>query len=195
MEALSKHQAYWDQRWRNGETQWDIHGISPAIQDYINTIENKNSKILIPGCGNAYEAKYFLMHGFTDITLVDISPTLCQKLEERYGDIPEIQIRCTDFFDLEPCYDILLEHTFLSSMPPDLRTKYPSKVHELLCDGGRLFGLLFDTQFPFEGPPYGGSADEYEELFSPYFKTNIQKSERSIAPRAGNEVFVVLHKK
>ncbi len=195
MAELALDQTYWDKRWQEGETQWDIKGVSPEIEDYISSIENKDAKILIPGCGNAYEAKYFLKAGFTDITVVDISPTLCTKLEKKFGDSPEIKVICGDFFELEPCYDIILEHTFVSSMPPSVRAKYPGKIYELLCEDGFLFGLLFDTEFPFEGPPFGGNKEEYENLFSPKFHTEIKNAEKSIAPRAGNEVFVVFHKK
>jgi hypothetical protein len=37
--------------------------------------KNKDIAILIPGCGNTYEALIF-RQGFTNVTVIDIAPTL-----------------------------------------------------------------------------------------------------------------------
>ena len=50
----------------------------------IDTIYNKEAKILIPGCGNTYEAEYLLEQGFTNITVIDIAPTLVENLKKKY---------------------------------------------------------------------------------------------------------------
>lgn len=64
---------YWEQRYQNGETGWDIGYASPQIIDYFNSINTKEASILIPGCGNAHEAKELLKLGFTNISLIDIA--------------------------------------------------------------------------------------------------------------------------
>ena len=69
-------QAYWDAQYKAKATGWDLGQVSPPLQDYIDTLENKNSSILIPGCGNTYEAEYLLQKGFTNITVIDIAPTV-----------------------------------------------------------------------------------------------------------------------
>ena len=74
---------YWNNRFESLDTPWDLGNVSPALKDYIDQIGNKNIAILIPGCGNGYEAEYLMKNGFTNITLIDISSTLTKMLENR----------------------------------------------------------------------------------------------------------------
>ncbi len=49
---------YWSNRYQQGSTPWDIGEISTPIKEYIDQLEDKELRILIPGCGNAQEAGY-----------------------------------------------------------------------------------------------------------------------------------------
>jgi hypothetical protein len=44
---------YWNQQYITGKTEWDMGFASPPLTDYFSQIKNKDSKILIPGAGNA----------------------------------------------------------------------------------------------------------------------------------------------
>jgi hypothetical protein len=43
--------AYWDAQYQANSTGWDLGTVSPPIQTYIDTIQNKDLAVLIPGCG------------------------------------------------------------------------------------------------------------------------------------------------
>ena len=64
---------YWSERYKNNQSRWDIGQVAPALKAYFDQLPDKNISILIPGCGNAYEAEYLLKQGFTSVTLADIS--------------------------------------------------------------------------------------------------------------------------
>ncbi len=49
-------QEYWDFQYKANATGWDLGKVSPPIKEYIDTLEDKNISILIPGCGNSHEA-------------------------------------------------------------------------------------------------------------------------------------------
>ena len=68
------------------KTGWDLGTVSPPIKAYRDTLANKNLRILIPGCGNSYEAEYFVKKGFTSITVIDIAPTPVIILQEKFKD-------------------------------------------------------------------------------------------------------------
>ena len=53
---LNLGQSYWNKQYESNTTGWDLGEVSPPIKAYIDQIENKNCRILIPGCGNTYEA-------------------------------------------------------------------------------------------------------------------------------------------
>ena len=69
-----------------------------------------------------------------------------------------------DFFDLEMSFDLIIEQTFFCALDPSLREKYISKSHSLLNENGRIIGLLFNIDFGFPHPPYGGHKSEYEPV-------------------------------
>lgn len=185
-------QQYWNNLYQTQDTAWDIGYPSPALKEYIDQLTDKNQSVLIPGCGNSYEADYLLKQGFTHITLIDISPLLTATLETKFRSYlgKQLNIITGNFFDLAGRYDLILEQTFLSALHPSLRTKYANKMHELLNPGGKLVGVLFNRTFE-EGPPFGGSQEEYINLFKEKFEIKtLEPCYNSIDRREGTEVFI-----
>ncbi len=187
---------YWTNRYIGNTASWDIGYISTPLKDYVDQLTNKDIAILIPGCGNAYEAAYLLAEGFTNITVIDISPipvkTMQQKFTYHLGK--EIKVLLGDFFELNEQYDLIIEQTFFCALSPSLRESYALKMTTLLNNGGKLVGLFFNAQFE-TSPPFGGDADEYVALFSPKF-SNILLADcyNSIDARNGRELFAILVK-
>ncbi len=63
---------------------------------------------------------------------------------------------------------------------------------ELLKATGKMAGLLFAQQFEKDGPPYGGTKEEYLPLFSSFFNVDsMEISTDSIPKRRGNELFFI----
>lgn len=188
---------YWNNRYLLHDIGWDIGGPSMPIKLYIDQLEDKNISILIPGCGNAYEAEYLLQQGFTNVTVVDVSPVIVDALKEKLAPFvdKELTIICGNFFDLKHHYDLIIEQTFFCALLPALREKYAEKMFRILKQGGKLTGLLFNRAFE-GGPPFGGNKAEYKILFSPYFEILVlEDCYNSIPPRMGNELFINLRKK
>lgn len=182
---------YWNERWENEKTPWDMGSASPALMSYMSKVSDKDLSILIAGCGNAHEAEALLDMGFTNITLVDIASKLVEKLQVQFQNKIGIKVILADFFELENSYDIILEQTFFCALNPEMRLKYAETAHKLLKDDGRLVGVLFNKNFETAGPPFGGSAEEYKTYFEPNFQ--IEKMENcynSIPPRQGSELFI-----
>jgi len=66
----------------------------------------------------------------------------------------------------------------------------------LLKPEGKLAGILFNTDFDKEGPPFGGSAEEYKPMFEPFFKAiTFAPCYNSFNKRQGTELFINLVKK
>jgi SAM-dependent methyltransferase len=186
---------YWDAKWQSNTIGWDIGYASPAICQYLDQYRNKNAAILIPGCGNAYEAEYLVENGFTNITLIDISPEAVKKIRHKFEHNSQVKVLAEDFFQHKGQYDLIIEQTFFCAILPDKRKKYAKKTASLLHEKGKIIGLLFDKIFDREGPPFGGSSPEYKAILSPYFDIKtMEKCYNSIAVRAGSEVFIVLDK-
>jgi SAM-dependent methyltransferase len=186
---------FWDSLYLADNTGWDLGQVSPPIKEYFDNIVDKDAAILIPGCGNAYEASYLLDIGFTNITVIDIAPTLVKKLKEEFKNNDNIKVILGDFFELNTSFDYIIEQTFFCALPPNFRDKYVQKTHQLLNKNGKLIGLLFNTKFE-NNPPFGGDIDEYKNLFQTKFKlSKLEPCKNSIKPRMNTELFIEFIKK
>ena len=185
---------YWSKRYQNNETGWDIGAPSTPLKEYIDQLENKNIKILIPGCGNAYEAQYLFENGFKNVFVIDLSSIPLQNLKKRVPDFPDNQLLEGDFFELKHQFDLILEQTMFCAIEPRLRMKYAQKASELLVEKGKLAGVLFNREFE-GGPPFGGSIEEYLDYFSIYFpNVHLEPCYNSIMPRQNSELFMICEK-
>ena len=191
-----KNEDFWSQRYKENNTGWDIGYASTPIKEYIDQLKNKDLEILIPGAGNSYEAEYLFKNGFHDVTICDIAQQPLSNLKNRLPEFPGEKILNKDFFQLEGKYDLILEQTFFCAIPVEKRPDYAKKSWELLKENGRIAGLFFDFKLTEDGPPFGGSKEEYLTYFSPYFNIDVlERSYNSIPPRQGKELFFKFRKK
>ncbi len=189
-------QSYWNSRYETNDIVWDLGQVSPPIKAYIDQLTNKELKILIIGCGNAHEADYLLEQGFRNITVLDFAPLLVQNLQEKYANNQYIKVLLVDFFEHQGQYDLILEQTLFCAIDPKLRPRYALKINELLAKKGTLAGVMFGKEFDFAGPPFGGTAQEYETYFKLYFDfKTFEPCYNSVKTRQGKEIFVILTKK
>ena len=198
MKELENQEAYWTNRYEENLTGWDIGSPSTPLKSYIDQLENKQLKILIPGAGNAYEAEYLFQKGFTDVTVLDISRFPLEKFKKRVPDFPDSYLIHRDFFDLNEKFDLILEQTFFCSFEPtrENRMAYAKKVHELLNPGGKLVGVWFKHPLTRDAKrPFGGSKEEYLGYLKPHFQVTVfDDCHNSIPPRMGNELFGIFAK-
>lgn len=195
MTANSLSASFWTERYDAERTGWDIGHTSTPLATFVDQQEDAGMRILIPGCGHAYEAFYLWEKGFRKLTLLDISPRPVARLRaqfaERYQEQPEILLQ--DFFDHQATYDLILEQTFFCALPPSARPAYAQKMAELLAPGGQLVGVLFNRRFSHDGPPFGGDPEEYAAYFKPYFFfKKWAPCKHSIPPRRGSEWWMEL---
>ncbi|MEI6489776.1 MAG: methyltransferase domain-containing protein [Bacteroidota bacterium] len=187
---------YWDNQYKANTTGWDMGTVSPPLKNYIDQLTDKDIRILIPGCGNTYEAEYLLEQGFTNVTVIDIAPTLVDKLKQKFKNNSSIKIILIDFFKHQGQYDLILEQTFFCALNPELRKDYVDKMYTLLSSSGKLVGLLFGVEFEKAGPPFGGNKNNYEILFQPLFRfITFETCINSHPKRANSELFIILKKK
>lgn len=184
---------YWNNRYLKQQIGWDLGEVSLPIKAYINQLGNKDLKILIPGAGNAYEAVYLIENGFTNVNIVDFAEKPLADLAQKLAiyDAKNFHLIQDDFFNLKGKYDLILEQTFLCAINPSLRQNYVDQTHQLLESGGKIVGLLFNKQFSFDGPPFGGSIEEYQSLFQDKFEiSKMEEAYNSVKPRLGTELFI-----
>jgi len=187
---------FWEEKYNKGDLKWDIGYISPPLKTYIDQLENKKIKILVPGAGNGYEVTYLHQLGFENVYVVDLAEQPLHFIASVCPGFPKNRLIQADFFDLEQeDFDLVLEQTFFCALPPEHRSDYVQKMTELLKPDGKIVGLFFDFPLTENGPPFGGSKTEYESLFQPYFQIKVlERAYNSIEPRKDKELFFIFEK-
>jgi SAM-dependent methyltransferase len=186
----------WNQRYLKDNTGWDLGFISTPLKNYFDQLTNKDLHILIPGCGNSYEAEYLFNNGFKNVYVLDFSKKAIDNFSQRVVSFPSANIICENFFDVVGHYDLIIEQTFFCAIDINKRLEYAQKVHSLLNINGKLIGVLFNAPMYEDHPPYGGSVEEYKSYFSLLFELNIfEPSYNSVSSRNGKELFINIQRK
>ncbi|RXJ49666.1 methyltransferase domain-containing protein [Gelidibacter gilvus] len=193
---MNLSEEFWDDRYINKDTRWDLGEISLPLKTYFDQLTNKNLKILIPGGGNSYEAEYLHQQGFKNVYVVDLSKTALSNIKRRVPSFPSSHLIHKNFFDLDMSFDIIIEQTFFCALNPNLRPSYTAKAAELLYKNGKIVGLLFNVPLNTDKPPFGGNRTEYLDYFKPHFEILLlEPSYNSHSARSGMELFVKVQKK
>jgi hypothetical protein len=186
---------YWEERYKSATTNWDIGEISTPLKSYIDQLKDKNSRILIPGAGNAYELDYLIENGFQNVFVLDYAKNPLDAIIKRNKSLKKHLIH-DNFFNHTGTYDLIIEQTFFCALQPSLRPNYVDKMYDLLSKKGKISGLLFNFPLTKEGPPFGGRQEEYINLFSNTFSIKtLDNAYNSIKPRVNKEFFFTFEKK
>ncbi len=195
-----KESAFWSARYQENRTGWDIGYPSTPLKTYIDQLEKKEVKILIPGAGNSYEAEYLFNQGFKNVYILDIASEPLAAFKTRVPSFPTDQLIQANFFETKGQYELIFEQTFFCSFPPtdENRHAYADQMHQLLAPKGKLVGLWFDIPLTDDmvKRPFGGNKEEYLRHLDPFFTVQtFEDCYNSIPPRAGSELFGIFTKK
>lgn len=186
---------YWEERYQKGETGWDAGEITTPLKAYIDQVNNKELKILIPGAGNGHEFDYLVNNGFKNVHVIDIALSPLVHIAKKNPKFKSNLIH-DDFFNLDEKFDLIIEQTFFCALQPTLRMLYAEKMQKILTPTGKIIGLLFNFPLTSKGPPYGGSKEEYLSLFSSKFIIRtLELAHNSIKPRENKELFFIFESK
>ena len=182
----------WESCYIQGETPWDHGQASPPLLAEI-TLRPLSGRVLVIGCGPGHDVAALADRGI-DVTGLDIAPSAIAKAQSNY---PHHATRFVvgDLFDLDPShrgsFDVVIEHTCLSGMPPDLRPQYAAGVRAALKPGGQITGVWYinpDLDPGESGPPFALPVEELDAMFANDFEVLADYiPENSFAGRANRE--------
>lgn len=189
----------WDQQYRRGEAFWDKGVPAPPMKQYLerNVVRGRS---LVPGCGRGHEVALAMAHGL-DATGLDIAPTGVAEARALYPQFAE-RFVTGNLFDppaeMHSAFDVVLEHTCMSALPPAMRADYRRGIDLTLRRGGLLIGVWFINPAldpGEEGPPFPfGEADLTALFAGDYEIMEDYVPDVSFAGREGRERVRVLRR-
>ncbi|XP_067139077.1 EEF1A lysine methyltransferase 4-like [Centruroides vittatus] len=162
---------YWNKRYELEENNdWLLHydSLSHLITQYVKFTD----KILMLGCGNSLLSERMFKEGFNDITNIDYSNVVIDKMKNHCATCSEMKWLCMDAKGLkfpDKDFDVVIEKATIDSMM--VKEKDPwnisqltandidlvlSEVSRVLKNGGRFVSITF-AQPHFRGPLYNKS--------------------------------------
>ena len=158
---------FWESRYRDNVIPWDAGKVPTALQEYARKLA-PGARVLIPGCGSAYEAAYLAGQGF-DVLAIDFSPAAIEVARRNLAGFGDI-VRLADFFavDFAQPFDVIYERAFLCALPRKMWSGYADRCAELLKPNGVIAGFFFFSD-TLKGPPFGTSQAELDRLMQPRF--------------------------
>jgi SAM-dependent methyltransferase len=189
----------WDEKYQKGEVFWDKGGPSPPMKQYLER-HAVRGRALVPGCGRGHEVALAVAFGL-DATGLDIAPTAVAEARVKYPQLAE-RFVTADLFDppeaMRGAFDVVLEHTCMSGLPPALRADYRRGIDLVLRRGGLLIGVWFidpDLDPGEEGPPFPFSVAELTARFADGYEiVEDYVPEVAFAGREGRERVRVLRR-
>lgn len=160
----------WDGCYQKGEVFWDRGEPSLPLRQYLER-HAVCGRALVPGCGRGHEVALAVAHGL-DATGLDIAPTAVAEARALYPQLAERFVTGSLFdppAELRGAFDVVLEHTCMSALPPTLRADYRRGIDLTLRHGGLLIGVWFVNPALApgeEGPPFPFSVAELTALFA-----------------------------
>ena len=160
----------WDEHYQQGEVFWDKGVPSLPMKQYLER-HPVRGRALVPGCGRGHEVALAVAHGL-DATGLDIAPTGVAEARALYPNLAE-RFVAGSLFDppgeMRGAFDVVLEHTCMSALPPAMRAEYRRGIDLTLRPGGLLIGVWFINPAldpGDEGPPFPFSVAELTALFA-----------------------------
>lgn len=184
---------YWEQRYQEGSTRWDLRQASPPLVSLLNSpsFVLPVGRVAVLGCGCGYDALLFAAHGFEVIGFDFAASAIegAKALARSAGSSAQFLQR--DIFDLPSqfsnSFDYVVEHTCFCAIEPTQRPGYVQLVSKILKPGGELIGIFFTHQRP-GGPPFGITTAEIEQYFAPCFEIlSLVPVTNSVPERQGEE--------
>ncbi|CAK8996684.1 unnamed protein product [Durusdinium trenchii] len=154
-------------------------------------------RVLVPGCGRAYDAVALAEYGFSSVVAVDLSESAADAAKQFLSECKspaasKIEVVCADFFklDLEPKADVIWDCTFLCALDPSVRVAWAQKTHSLLKPGGTLLTCIFPICDKEGGPPFAMSVPLVRSLLEPEGFQAVEVREDAADHGAGGGAFV-----
>ncbi|CAG9335385.1 ECE2 [Blepharisma stoltei] len=156
-EYLNKE--YWERRYENEETyDWLLR--YPQVKEDISPYITPEDKILVLGCGNSKFSEDLYLDGYRNITNIDISQIVIDKMQEKHQDKPEMRWLVMNMLNMTfnpEEFDVVIDKATMDVLQCDIEdvwdpsdevksriSQFYQNVYQVLKNQKHLLQISFD---------------------------------------------------
>jgi len=200
--GLPAESRYWDSRWQEGQTGWDLGGPHPLLGDLIGRATAfglaADARIFIPGCGRAHDGIWLVRHGYR-VVAADFAPRAVAAARQNAADlVASGSLKASDAAhmtfrveDAATCpeadqggFQGVFDRAMFCALRPELRGAYIEALAARLQKHGLFMSLLFSDIAPTpqkpkgSGPPFEVTESAVSDQLSPWFERVVFETRR-----------------
>jgi SAM-dependent methyltransferase len=160
---------FWELRYGARFAPWDAGKVPAQLLDFVRA-SPKPRRVLVPGCGSAWDVRCFAEHGW-DVVGIDFSRLAVEEARRILGPYAS-RVREADFFApiAEAPFEVVYERAFLCALPRRLWGDWAKRMAEVVAPNALLAGFFFFDAGE-RGPPFPlHSQDELHRLLHGAFE-------------------------
>lgn len=167
----------WESMYQKNEFPWDHGEGCPGLDEWLKLNPNRMSgRILVPGCGRGHDVRLIASRcPDAEVVGLDISPTAVE-LARAMDNPRNAEFAEGNFFDANHSdhgtFDWIWEHTCFCAIPVEWRPQYVTACNRFLNDSGQYLAIFYlnpELDDDHQGPPFGCTNKEIDDLFGAYF--------------------------
>ncbi|WMV40848.1 hypothetical protein MTR67_034233 [Solanum verrucosum] len=137
----------WDKCWEKGMTPWDLGQPTPILVHLHQTGTLPKGRALIPGCGSGHDV-VAIASPERFVVGLDVSENAIKQATKLFSSSKSAENFAfleADFFSWRPTqlFDLIFDYTFFCAIEPEMRSRWASKIRDLLKPDGELITLIF----------------------------------------------------
>ena len=175
---------FWHERWARDEIGFHEGSYNAHMTAFLGSLSvPAGSHILVPLCGKSLDLLWLHQHGYR-VSGIEISRKAIEdffhenELDYEHSETGgmtcyrhgTLELWCTDFFNadfsLVGSFDGVYDRAAVVALPPSMRSRYVSRMLELLQPGTAMLVITLDyPQHEMNGPPFSVPPREVERLY------------------------------
>jgi len=133
---------YWNERFENSESNFDWYVDWEQLEKYFKEIISENSQILMVGCGNSKMSSQMYNSNYKNITNIDISDVVIEKMKKQFPDMKWISMDATKMDFENNSFDCVIDKgtldAIMCSQDPSPPAKLVREMHRVTKVGGKF---------------------------------------------------------
>jgi ubiquinone/menaquinone biosynthesis C-methylase UbiE len=131
---------YWNERFNNTDSNFDWYADWEQLEKYFKPILTEESKVLMVGCGNSKMSSQMYNSNYKNITNIDISDVVIDKMKKQFPDMKWLEMDATKMNFEDNSFDCSIDKGTLDAImcgnDPSPPAKLIREMHRVTKTGG-----------------------------------------------------------